>query len=92
MTRTRRASFLHSLAERAAWCRTCGNQFAAGAAENFWSVYRAGEYAVTAPSSARIRLSMSHSVAHGVNTNPRRKGDWITVITSARTALARPPA
>ena len=79
-------------AERAAWCRTCGNQFAAGAAENFWSVYRADEYAVTAPSSARIRLSMSHSVAHGVNTNPRRKGDWITVITSARTALARPPA
>jgi hypothetical protein len=35
---------------------------------------------------------VSHSVAHGVNTNLRRKGDWITVITSARTALARPPA
>ena len=91
-SRTIRTSFLHSLAERAAWCRICGNQFAAGAAENFWSVYRAGEYAVTAPSSVRIRLSMSHSVAHGANTKPRRKGGWITAITSALTALARPPA
>lgn len=90
--RTSRASFLHSLAERAAWCRTCGNQFAAGAAENFWSVYRADEYAVTARSNARIRLSMSHCVAHGVNTKPRRKGGWTTAITSALTALARPPA
>jgi hypothetical protein len=55
-------------------------------------VYRAGEYAVIAPSSARSRLSVSHSVAHGVNTKPRRKGGWITAITSVLTALAGLPA
>jgi hypothetical protein len=35
---------------------------------------------------------MSHSVAHGVSIKPRRKVGWITVITSALTALAGPPA
>jgi hypothetical protein len=84
--------FCTSLAERAAWCRTCGNWIAAGAAENFWSVHRAGERAFTAPSRVRLPLHVILSVVPGANTRLRRKGGWITAITSALTALAGPPA
>jgi len=64
----------------------------AGAAGNFWSVHRAGGYAVTAPRSARLRPRVSHSAGPDVNTKPHQKGGTITAITSALTALARPPA